>query len=80
LDEWVAKRKIGGEQYRRRAPLEQGRNGLMKNHFTFYSNAKALSRSEDLRIPVIAMKIVAIMEHKARYDDTVDEFSHRTKA
>jgi hypothetical protein len=52
----------------------------MKNHFTFYSNAKALSRSEDLRIPVIAMKIVAIMEHKARYDDTVDEFSHRTKA
>jgi hypothetical protein len=61
-------------------PLEQGRDGLMENHFTFYSNADALGNNDYFRIPVNAMKIVAIMKHKARYDDTVDEFNHRNKA
>ncbi len=29
-----------GNKYRRRAPLEEGRNGLMENHLNYHSSAK----------------------------------------
>ena len=46
--------------YRRQAPLEQGRNGLMENHFTFYSSANSLLEANITLLCLIALSRLAI--------------------
>ena len=40
MENWKLDVKRAKTKRRRRAPLEEGRDGLVENHFAFYSSAK----------------------------------------